>query len=141
MVLAPGSDNLIDLELADQDIDRSTPRATEGKFIFTATISRYLCVDNGIKSWHPSGQLLHVQDCEELYQTSWRPTPVDTVPHFPSIIPPASSPSLSVQSVTATVKVSPARPAHADIARRSHIAARNMHRCPQHPVVRIVVRP
>lgn len=67
-----GPDNLIDLEFADQvyrPLTRSTLQhltATKGKFIFTAPFSRHLSVDNGIKSWYLSGQLLHVQDCEEL---------------------------------------------------------------------------
>ena len=85
----------------------------DGKFILTATLSPRLRVDNGIKIWYLLGQLLHVQDCEELYQTSWRPTPVDTAPPFPAVIPPAPSPSPSVQTATATVKASPARPAGA----------------------------
>ncbi|KAF8256983.1 eukaryotic translation initiation factor eIF2A-domain-containing protein [Lactarius quietus] len=67
----------------------------DGKFILTATLSPRLRVDNGIKIWYLLGQLLHVQDCEELYQTSWRPTLVDAAPPFPSVIPPAPSPSAS----------------------------------------------
>ena len=82
----------------------------DGKFILTATLSPRLRVDNGIKIWYLLGQLLHVQDCEELYQTSWRPTSVDAAPPFPTVIPPAPSPSPSVQAVTATAKASPARP-------------------------------
>jgi translation initiation factor 2A len=85
----------------------------DGKFILTATLSPRLRVDNGIKIWYLLGQLLHVQDCEELYQTSWRPTPVDSAPPFPAVIPPAPSPSPSVQAATATAKPSPARPAGA----------------------------
>jgi translation initiation factor 2A len=85
----------------------------DGKFILTATLSPRLRVDNGIKIWYLLGQLLHVQDCEELYQTSWRPTPVDTAPPFPTVIPPAPSPSASVQAATAIAKPSPARPAGA----------------------------
>lgn len=82
----------------------------DGKFILTATLSPRLRVDNGIKIWYLLGQLLHVQDCEELYQASWRPTPVDTAPPFPAVIPPAPAPSTSVQAATATAKPSPARP-------------------------------
>jgi translation initiation factor 2A len=37
--------------------------------------------------------------------------PVDSVPPFPAIIPPAPSPFPSVQAATATTKPSPARPA------------------------------
>ncbi|KAN0131816.1 hypothetical protein V8E53_010344 [Lactarius tabidus] len=60
-------------------------------------------------------QLLHVQDCEELYQTSWRPTPVDSTPPFPAVIPPSPSPSPSVRAATAiaTAKPLPARTAGA----------------------------
>ena len=82
----------------------------DGKFILTATLSPRLRVDNGIKIWYLLGQLLHVQDCEELYQTSWRPTPVDAAPAFPTVIPPAPAPSASVQAVAAVAKSSPARP-------------------------------
>ena len=82
----------------------------DGKFILTATLSPRLRVDNGIKIWYLLGQLLHVQDCEELYQTSWRPTLVDAAPPFPAVIPPAPSPSASVHAAVATAKPSPARP-------------------------------
>ncbi|KAH9173058.1 translation initiation factor eIF-2A [Lactarius sanguifluus] len=82
----------------------------DGKFILTATLSPRLRVDNGIKIWYLLGQFLHVQDCDELYQASWRPTPVDTAPPFPAVIPPAPAPSTSVQATTATAKPSPARP-------------------------------
>ena len=82
----------------------------DGKFILTATLSPRLRVDNGIKIWYLLGQLLHVQDCEELYQASWRPTLIDAAPPFPAVIPPAPSPSPSIQAATATAKPSPARP-------------------------------
>jgi len=82
----------------------------DGKFILTATLSPRLRVDNGIKIWYLLGQLLHVQDCEELFQASWRPTPVDTAPPFPSVIPPAPSPSASVAAANAIVRPSPAKP-------------------------------
>ena len=82
----------------------------DGKFILTATLSPRLRVDNGIKVWYLLGQLIHIQDCEELYQASWRPIPIDAVPPFPSVIPPAPAPSASVQAAVAHVKPSPARP-------------------------------
>jgi translation initiation factor 2A len=82
----------------------------DGKFILTVTLSPRLRVDNGIKVWYLLGQLMHIQDCEELYQASWRPTLIDAVPPFPSVIPPAPSPSESVQAATANVKPSLARP-------------------------------
>jgi len=85
----------------------------DGKFILTATLSPRLRVDNGIKVWYLLGQLLHIQDCEELYQASWRPTLIDAVPLFPSVIPPAPAPSASVQAAAADAKPSPARPSGA----------------------------
>jgi len=84
--------------------------SADGKFILTATLSPRLRVDNGIKVWYILGQLVHIQDCEELYQTSWRPTLIDAVPPFPSVIPPAPTPSASVEATAASVKPSPARP-------------------------------
>ncbi|KAI0296802.1 eukaryotic translation initiation factor eIF2A-domain-containing protein [Russula brevipes] len=84
--------------------------SADGKFILTATLSPRLRVDNGIKIWYLLGQLMHIQDCEELYQASWRPTLIDAVPQFPSVIPPAPAPSASVQAVAPTAKPSSARP-------------------------------
>ena len=81
--------------------------SADGKFILTATLSPRLRVDNGIKIWYLLGQLLHVQECEELYQASWRPTLIDAVPPFPSVIPPAPVPS--AQAAAACAKPSPAR--------------------------------
>lgn len=40
----------------------------DGKFILTATLSPRLRVDNGIKIWHCTGPLVHVQMIDELYQ-------------------------------------------------------------------------
>ncbi|KAI9511541.1 translation initiation factor eIF-2A [Russula earlei] len=87
--------------------------SADGKFILTATLSPRLRVDNGIKIWYLLGQLVHVQDCEELYQASWRPSLIDAVPAFPSVIPPAPAPSSTVQAVAASSKPSPARPSGA----------------------------
>ena len=83
----------------------------DGKFILTATLSPRLRVDNGIKIWYLLGQLLHVQECEELYQTSWCPALPDAVPPFPSVIPPAPAPS--VQATTTSAKPSLTRPSGA----------------------------
>jgi translation initiation factor 2A len=82
----------------------------DGKFILTATLSPRLRVDNGIKVWYLLGQLVHIQDCEELYQASWRPVSIDAIPPFPSVIPPAPAPSASVQSTAVRAKPSPAQP-------------------------------
>ncbi|KAH9974523.1 eukaryotic translation initiation factor eIF2A-domain-containing protein [Russula compacta] len=87
--------------------------SADGKFILTATLSPRLRVDNGIKIWYLLGQLVHVQDCEELYQASWRPALIDALPPFPSVLPPAPAPSASVQAAAASAKPSPARPSGA----------------------------
>ncbi|ELU43753.1 eukaryotic translation initiation factor 2A [Rhizoctonia solani AG-1 IA] len=39
-----------------------------GRFLLTATLSPRLRVDNGVKIWHCTGPLIHVQLEEELYQ-------------------------------------------------------------------------
>jgi hypothetical protein len=102
-------------KFADQDIDDRrdpTPRAASASstatFILTATLSSRLGVDNGIKIWYLLGQLLHVQDCEELYQASWS-DPLRRRSPF-SRNHPAPSPSPSVQDATATAKPSPRAP-------------------------------
>ncbi|KAF8650069.1 hypothetical protein AX16_005433 [Volvariella volvacea WC 439] len=85
----------------------------DGRFLLTATLSPRLRVDNGIKVWHCSGPLVHIQNIDELYQASWRPTPVDHVPQFGQTIPPAPPPSESVREYEATKKPAPAKPAGA----------------------------
>ncbi|KAK7024064.1 eukaryotic translation initiation factor 2A [Favolaschia claudopus] len=76
----------------------------DGRFLMTATLSPRLRVDNGIKIFHCSGPLMHVQLVEELYQASWRPTPT---------LPVAPAPSASVQAHAAIAKPVPTRPAGA----------------------------
>jgi len=85
----------------------------DGRFLLTATLSPRLRVDNGIKIWHCTGPLLHVHPIDELYQASWRPTPVDLVPAFPQNIPPSPAPASSVQAHAAVAKPAPTRPAGA----------------------------
>jgi translation initiation factor 2A len=80
----------------------------DGRFLLTATLSPRLRVDNGIKVWHCSGPLLHVQMIDELYQAGWRPTPLDAVPAFPQGIPPAPAPAPSV-AVVPTAKPTPVK--------------------------------
>ena len=67
-------------------------------------LSPRLRVDNGIKIWHASGPLVHVQAVEELYQANWHPAPVDQVPPFGQTIPPAPQPSPSVLAAALTSK-------------------------------------
>lgn len=79
--------------------------------ILTATLSPRLRVDNGIKLWWCSGQLLHVQTTEELYQATWRPVARNAIPAFPNNIPPAPPPSSTTQAIP--VKAPTAKPAGA----------------------------
>lgn len=85
----------------------------DGRFLMTATLSPRLRVDNGIKIYHCSGALMHVQLIDELYQASWRPTPVDKVAPFAQALPSAPQPSASVQEFAAVAKPVPTRPAGA----------------------------
>ncbi|KAJ6455956.1 eukaryotic translation initiation factor eIF2A-domain-containing protein [Mycena vitilis] len=85
----------------------------DGRFLMTATLSPRLRVDNGIKIYHCTGPLMHVQLIEELYQASWRPTPVDKVAPFAQALPPAPTPNASVQEFQAVAKPVPTRPAGA----------------------------
>src|SRR5690606_7751484 len=76
-----------------------------------------LRVDNGVKIWHCTGPLVHIQATEELYQASWRPTPVEGVPPFPQAIPPAPAPAPSVKAYNESNEgkksATPAKPAGA----------------------------
>jgi translation initiation factor 2A len=85
----------------------------DGRFLLTATLSPRLRVDNGIKIWHCSGPLVHFQAIEELYQVSWRPTPVDAVPQFGQTIPVAPEPGASVKDLAMIAKPALAKPAGA----------------------------
>jgi translation initiation factor 2A len=76
----------------------------DGRFLLTATLSPRLRVDNGIKIWHCSGPLMHIQLTDELYQVAWKPTPVDNVPQFGQGIPAAPPPSMSVTELQAVQK-------------------------------------
>lgn len=77
----------------------------DGRFILTATLSPRLRVDNGIKIWHCTGALMHIQLIDELYQASWRPIPIDQVPQFGQTIPSAPAPHPSALELTTTTKV------------------------------------
>lgn len=84
-----------------------------GRFLLTAVLSPRLRVDNGIKIWHCSGPLMHLQPIDELYQASWRPTSVDQAPPFGQTIPPAPQPAPSVLNTAVNPKPAAAKPAGA----------------------------
>lgn len=85
----------------------------DGRFLLTATLSPRLRVDNGIKIWHCTGPLIHVQVTDELYHTAWRPTPAESFPQFGQAVPSAPTPSESVKNYTALQKPIPAKSAGA----------------------------
>lgn len=89
-----------------------------GEFLLTATLSPRLRVENGVKIWHCSGQLIHVDMIDELYQAGWRPgwgqTPSQggarEPPAFPDTLPSAPSPSSSAKEWLDKVAAKPQRP-------------------------------
>ena len=64
-------------------------------YILTATTSPRLRVDNGIRIWHISGELMYNEDLQELYHVMWRPGTLrpglagDILHHAPSPHPSA----------------------------------------------------
>ncbi|KAG2733455.1 hypothetical protein G9P44_002980 [Scheffersomyces stipitis] len=53
-----------------------------GRYILTATTSPRLRVDNGLKVWHASGQLVYLKEYQELYAIGWKP---QTIAEFPPL--------------------------------------------------------
>lgn len=45
----------------------------DGRYLLCATLSPRLRVDNGLRIFHFSGALMHVESIEELYQVSFKP--------------------------------------------------------------------
>lgn len=73
----------------------------DGQYILTATLSPRLRVENGVRIWHCTGQLVHVDMINELYQASWRPAlPAEVLEKypFPAVIPSAPEPSPAAQA-------------------------------------------
>lgn len=52
----------------------------DGRHILTAITSPRLRVDNGVRIWHASGQLMYNEDMNELYTVCWRPEPSSAYP-------------------------------------------------------------
>ena len=76
----------------------------DGRFILTATLSPRLRVDNGIKIWHCTGGLMHVESIDELYKASWRPILIEQVPQFGQTMPQAPAPHSSVSELATMTK-------------------------------------
>ena len=74
----------------------------DGHFILTATLSPRLRVENGVKVWHCTGELIHVDMIDELYQAGWRPSLNAGLSTFPKEIPKAPAPSPTAAAYLAT---------------------------------------
>ncbi|ORY90083.1 eukaryotic translation initiation factor eIF2A-domain-containing protein [Leucosporidium creatinivorum] len=83
----------------------------DGRYLLCATLSPRLRVDNGMRIFHYTGALMHVESIEELYQASWRPQNAELFP-FGGPLEPAPSAGISVAAVA------PAKPAAAGGAYR-----------------------
>lgn len=85
----------------------------DGQFILTATLSPRLRVDNGVRIWHCTGQLVHLDLINELYHASWRPLlasdSMERFP-FPKALPPAPTPSPAAQTALEALKAKASRP-------------------------------
>jgi translation initiation factor 2A len=71
----------------------------DGRYILTATTSPRLRVDNGVKIWHVSGQLIFAQEHDELFASAWRPQDVALFP-LRSALSPTPTPHESVSNAT-----------------------------------------
>ncbi|WFD34957.1 hypothetical protein MCUN1_001803 [Malassezia cuniculi] len=78
----------------------------DGQYILTGTLSPRLRVENGVRIWHCTGSLVHIDMIEELYQVTWRPSA--KVPPFPQRIP--AAPTASTAAAAAIAKQASARP-------------------------------
>ncbi|GAA6008978.1 translation initiation factor 2A [Rhodotorula paludigena] len=91
--------------------------SADGRYLMCATLSPRLRVDNGVKIYHFTGGLMHVELIEELYQASWRPANPAWYPMSgPLEGAPASSISVSSAVTSAPKPAAPAgayRPPHA----------------------------
>lgn len=73
----------------------------DGQFLLTGTLSPRLRVDNGVRIWHCTGKLVHVDMVDEMYSAAWRPQRFTEPPAFPKTLPPAPAPSTAAAAVLA----------------------------------------
>lgn len=83
--------------------------APDGRHILTAITSPRLRVDNGIRIWHASGQLMYNEDMNELYTVCWRPQPSSTYPLDANSLANVPAPHVSAADHLATKKT-PSKP-------------------------------
>lgn len=58
-----------------------------GRFILTATTSPRLRVDNGLKVWHASGNLVYYKEYLELFSIAWKPQRIEDFPALKQLEP------------------------------------------------------
>lgn len=91
-----------------------------GEYLLTATLSPRLRVENGVKIWHCTGQLVHVDFIDELYQAGWRPgwsratdSGAREPPAFPAELPSPPAPSPAAKEWLDKAAAKPQKPAGA----------------------------
>ncbi|KAH8724555.1 eukaryotic translation initiation factor eIF2A-domain-containing protein [Phaeosphaeriaceae sp. PMI808] len=83
----------------------------DGRHILSATTSPRLRVDNGIRIFHVTGELMYNEEMTEMYHVTWRPQPTATHP-LESPLNPAPTPHPSALTFLSTQKT-PSKPAGA----------------------------
>ena len=86
----------------------------DGHFLLTGTLSPRLRVENGVRIWHCTGKLVHVDMVDEMYQACWRPQkliPHSSLPPFPKELPAAPAPSEAAAALLAKKQAAASRPA------------------------------
>lgn len=73
----------------------------DGQFLLAGTLSPRLRVDNGVRIWHCTGPLVHVDMVDEMYQALWRPRGLTPPPPFPAALPAAPAPSAAATALLA----------------------------------------
>lgn len=81
----------------------------DGTHILTATTSPRLRVDNGVRIWHASGQLMYNDEMNELYHVCWRPQSTSDHPLQPDPLSAVPVPHSSATNYMATKKT-PSKP-------------------------------
>lgn len=76
----------------------------DGRHILFATTSPRLRVDNGIRIWHATGQLMYTEDINELYHVCWRPQPSSQHPLETNPLSVVPTPHESATTYTAAKK-------------------------------------
>lgn len=88
----------------------------DGRFIMCATLSPRLRVDNGVRIFHYRGQLMHMDEVENLYAASWRPHAAEHFPFRISLSPAPRNVNNNLPIAASAIAAKPAgayRPPHA----------------------------